>query len=320
MRCVVAHADRDLAHVGVDRLAQVRDRVDERDLRGEERVRRVLDHLRRRGVGDEHRRAARRCRARDTRTADSGSSQPITMRSGLRKSRTAWPSRRNSGFDATVTSSCGAPASESTRCTKPGRADRHRRLVDDDRVRAEHRRDLAGDALDERQVGRAVVALRRLHAEEHDRRRRRRRRPRRPRTAAGLRREPLGEQLGQAVLEDRHLALLQPGDPLGVDVGADHLVTEVREAGRRGQADVPRADDRDAHCRLEWSRVRAVVGSLRSAPSSRATPARGDRCRRRGVRRAAAVDGSCVGSPADWRGRRDRRRFGPARSRGRARR
>ena len=53
---VVAHADRDLARVGVDRLAQVRDRVDERDLGREERVRRVLDHLGRRGVGDEHRR------------------------------------------------------------------------------------------------------------------------------------------------------------------------------------------------------------------------------------------------------------------------
>ncbi len=40
------------------------------------------------------------------------------MRSGLRKSRTACPSRRNSGFDATVTPSARAPASDRTRCTK----------------------------------------------------------------------------------------------------------------------------------------------------------------------------------------------------------
>src|SRR6266568_4177283 len=40
-----------------------------------------------------------------TRPAVAWSSQPITMRSGWRKSCTADPSRRNSGFDATVTSS-----------------------------------------------------------------------------------------------------------------------------------------------------------------------------------------------------------------------
>jgi hypothetical protein len=53
---VVSHSDRDLAHVGVDGFAEVRDRVDERDLRRQERVGGVLDHLRRRRVGDEHRR------------------------------------------------------------------------------------------------------------------------------------------------------------------------------------------------------------------------------------------------------------------------
>src|SRR3954471_12889297 len=40
-----------------------------------------------------------------TRTAAAWSSAPITMRSGCRKSWTAEPSRRNSGFDATFTSS-----------------------------------------------------------------------------------------------------------------------------------------------------------------------------------------------------------------------
>ena len=86
---VVTHADRDFAHVGVDRLAQVRDRVDERDLRREERVRRVLDHLRRRGVGDEHRRVHAAVELATRAPPTRGSSQPITMRSGCRKSWTA---------------------------------------------------------------------------------------------------------------------------------------------------------------------------------------------------------------------------------------
>src|SRR3954452_20448921 len=60
------------------------------------------------------------CRLRyrsETRTATDASVQPITTRFGSRKSRTDVPSRRNSGVDATSTSSGGAPASASTRRT-----------------------------------------------------------------------------------------------------------------------------------------------------------------------------------------------------------
>src|SRR5689334_1037145 len=53
----------------------------------------------------------------DTRTATAVSSQPMTMRVGSRKSRTAVPSRRNSGFDATPTS-CAAPLSLSQRAIR----------------------------------------------------------------------------------------------------------------------------------------------------------------------------------------------------------
>ena len=64
----------------------------------------------------------------------------------------------------------------------------------------------------------------------------------------------------QAVLEDRHLALAQPRDPVGVDVGAHHLVTEVRQARGSGEADVPGPDDGDAHAArppaLDHARVR----------------------------------------------------------------
>ena len=49
-----------------------------------------------------------------TRIAAAWWSAPITMRSGCRKSCTADPSRRNSGFDTTCTS-----GRRSTRCTTP---------------------------------------------------------------------------------------------------------------------------------------------------------------------------------------------------------
>src|SRR5262245_17774606 len=53
----------------------------------------------------------------ETRTATVASSQPMTMRCGWRKSRTAVPSRRNSGFDATR-ASCDTPDSASQRATR----------------------------------------------------------------------------------------------------------------------------------------------------------------------------------------------------------
>src|SRR5439155_14095013 len=57
-----------------------------------------------------------------TRPAAAWSSAPITMRSGLRKSCTAEPSRRNSGFDTTRTSS-RCSASSTTRVDPTGTVD-----------------------------------------------------------------------------------------------------------------------------------------------------------------------------------------------------
>ena len=109
----------------------------------------------------------------------------------------------------------------------------------------EHRRDLAGDRLDEREVGRAVVALGGRDAEEHELGGRRRgRRADHEAQAAGV--EALGDELGEAVLHDRDLALREPVDPVLVDVGADDGVAEVREARAGGEPDVAGADDRDA--------------------------------------------------------------------------
>jgi len=45
---------------------------------------------------------------------------------------------------------------------------------------------------------------------------------------------------------DRQDAARQPLDAYRVDVGTDDVVTEVSEAGARGEADVAGADDCDA--------------------------------------------------------------------------
>ena len=129
---------------------------------------------------------------------------------------------------------------------EPRRADRDGRLVDDHGVGRQHRGDLPGDRLDEREVGGAVGALGGLDAQEND--------------LGGLGRgrgaddelepacgEALLDQLGQTELEDGNLALLQARDPLGVDVGAEDVVPEMGEAGRGGEPDVPGPDDGDPH-------------------------------------------------------------------------
>ena len=244
---VVAHSDRDFVRVGVDRLAQVRDRVDERHLGGEERVRRVLDHLGRGGVGDEHRRldplvelAHAHGRLAVVTTDDDAvgvqevaDGLALAQELGVRRDGDALGARTGLRQD---------PLYEARR------TDGNRRLVDDDRVRREDRCDLAGDALDERQVGRTVGALRRLHAHEHD--------------LGVLRggrcaddelepagREALLEELRQTELEDRDLALFQARDPLGIDVSAQNIVSKVRETRSSGQSNVSGADDRDSHDR-----------------------------------------------------------------------
>ena len=82
---------------------------------------------------------------------------------------------------------------------------------------------------------------------------------------------------GRPLLEDRHLALVQAGDALLVDVGADDVVTEMREARGGGESDVPRADDCDVHGRnVRW----LLLSSPRPAASGRRRGSR--RVRRRG--------------------------------------
>ena len=55
----------------------------------------------------------------------------------------------------------------------------------------------------------------------------------------------LGDQLGQAWLEDRNVSRPQIGDSLRIDVTAPHVVAQLGEAGGTHQAHPSDADDAD---------------------------------------------------------------------------
>ena len=97
---VEADALRDLDDVRAGRLADVRDLVDERDARHQERVRGELDHLGRVDVAAHDRRVERRVERGDGVAVARARTRRRRSRSGCMKSRTALPSARNSGFDA----------------------------------------------------------------------------------------------------------------------------------------------------------------------------------------------------------------------------
>ena len=58
--------------------------------------------------------------------------------------------------------------------------------------------------------------------------------------------QPVGDQFVEAVLDDRDLTAVEPLDLVLVDVGTDHVVTQVGEAGSGGETDVPGPDDGEA--------------------------------------------------------------------------
>ncbi len=126
----------------------------------------------------------------------------------------------------------------------PGRAHRHGGLVDDDRLARQQRADLSGRGVDVGEVGGAVGALRRGHAQVGELAvRDRLGRPHHEPEASVL--QALAHEVVEARLEDGDLAPLQPGHLLLVDVGADHVVADVGEARPGGEADVAGADHRD---------------------------------------------------------------------------
>ena len=66
----------------------------------------------------------------------------------------------------------------------------------------------------------------------------------------------LGDELGQARLEDRDLAPVERLDLGRVLVDAAHVVAEIRKAGAGDQAHIARSDHRDTHRELPVCRTR----------------------------------------------------------------
>ena len=159
---VVAHAEDDVVHVGADRLAHGGDGVDEADLGGEEGVGGVLDRLGRRRVGDDERGGDAEVERRDPdggRLVVGADDDAVGVEEVV--------DGRALAEELGVRHDVHVGAAEHL-LDDTGRADRHRRLVDDDGLGAQQRADLGGRRLDVGEVGRAVVALRRRHAEEDE--------------------------------------------------------------------------------------------------------------------------------------------------------
>jgi hypothetical protein len=144
---VVAHAEGDVLDVRADGLAHGGHGVDEGDLRREERVGGVLDRLRGRGVGDDDRGGdaeVEGLHAHGGRLVLGADHDAIGVEEVVDRRPLAEELRV--GHDRDV-----GPAERAL--DDAGRADRHRRLVDDDRLAGEERPDHAGRVLDVRQVG-----------------------------------------------------------------------------------------------------------------------------------------------------------------------
>ena len=104
--------------------------------------------------------------------------------------------------------------------------------------------DLPRDTFDDGEVGGAALGLRRLHADEHELGAGRRL-LRADDEAQPPRLQAFEDERGQALLEDRHLTFRQPAHPRFVEVGADDVMAQVREARRGRDPHVPRTDHRD---------------------------------------------------------------------------
>ncbi len=230
--------EHDVVDVGAHGLADRGDGVDEADLGGEEGVGGVLDGLCRRGVGDDERRGHRHVQRLDPdgrRLVVGPDDDPVGVQEVVDGRALAEELGVRHHVDV---------AAPQRPFDHPGRADRHGRLVDHDRIGFEVGSDLVGGGLDVAEVGRTVVALWGRNAQVDELA---------PRRSVGVRgREPqqpgidrIGHDLLEAVLENRHPARLELTDPGGVDVGAHHLVPELGETCARREADVAGADDGD---------------------------------------------------------------------------
>ena len=149
-----------------------------------------------------------------------------------------------------------------------GGSDRHGGLVDHHRLAREERPDLARGLLDVGEVGRAVRALGRGHAEVGE-----------LAVGDGVRGaeheleptvlQPFPHEVVEPGLEDRDLPPLEALHLAGVHVGADHVVADVREAGAGGESHVSGTDDSDLAHDSSASRTQARSSRTRRSRGSR---------------------------------------------------
>jgi hypothetical protein len=243
---VQAHALRDLDDVGAGLLADVRDLVDEGDLRREERVRGELHHL-----------GARDVRADElavlVAAVGGGEERAVQLGDGVAGPVARVPDDDAVGPEEVVDRRAllqELGARDVAEAVLPllgedppdgrARADRDGRLHDERvPIGGRHRRD---DGVHRREVGVARVRGRGADRDEEQARVLERIRDVRREMQAVL---VLGDELRQARLVDRDLARLQALDLLGIDVDAVDVAAEGSEASCRDQADVPGADDAD---------------------------------------------------------------------------
>ena len=229
---------RDLDDVRAGRLADVRDLVDERDARHQERVRGQLDHLGRVDVGAHDRRVDRRVERRDgvaVLLLERADDDPVRLHEVAHGAALGEELRVRRVADVVE------PALVEAGAHLLAGADRHGRLHHEDRSPARARRQLVDDRPDPREVGVAGVRRRRVDADEQE-------------LAVGdvchvegVRQPPVMtlEQLGHVVLVERNVTALERLDLLRDDVADDDVVAELCEAHARHEADPAGAEDAD---------------------------------------------------------------------------
>jgi hypothetical protein len=230
----------DLLGVGADRLAQPGQLVDERHRRGEEGVQRVLGHLARLDrhplqPGAERREQLRQAGAVAARLdAEDDALGVAEDVDGLAQPQVL-------GGVGEVQALVGPVGAE-----PPREADRHLRGDQHQRAAAQGGRDLLQPGADEGHVGLVAVVDRRVvrHPQHVGAGQRLGRVGGEGQRLGG---QPFGDQVVEARLVQRRLALAQLVDQLAVPVEADDAVARAGQAGGGDAAEVPQSVDGDSH-------------------------------------------------------------------------
>ncbi len=263
---VGADAVADLLHVGADGFADGCDRVDEGNLHGEKCVRGVLDEFRTLGAGDDQARWTLRAvgagnrvlaavipsageRAIDL-THDLGSALVFDADDdavGIKEVGDGGAFAQKFGIGGDVEGiRIGAIAQDDGADPLVG-VNRNGTFFDDDFIAVDCAGDFTRDRFDVGHIGVAAFGGRSANGDEDGF------------AGAGGRLQVggkfdalaamAGQQLGQKLFVDRHVAGLQRLEPLLVDIDQHDLVPQIGKTGSRDKSNVSRTDDCDAHKR-----------------------------------------------------------------------